>query len=208
MRGAHSTAIPANPLIGIIPAYAGSTSVPLMYVCPTQDHPRVCGEHQVVMRATLPLRGSSPRMRGAPRDGANPEADLRIIPAYAGSTTWLRGQSRPARDHPRVCGEHSVVMPEIWISAGSSPRMRGAPVQWKVRHSRRGIIPAYAGSTRVGLRLVDGRGDHPRVCGEHDMGGFGDVITQGSSPRMRGALMWPSVSSVTLGIIPAYAGST
>ena len=167
MRGALFVGESGRLHPGIIPAYAGSTSVPLMYVCPTQDHPRVCGEHQVVMRATLPLRGSSPRMRGAPRDGANPEADLRIIPAYAGSTGDFAWGTDENEDHPRVCGEHRSSIDACAMMAGSSPRMRGALCE-DSRCKRDGrIIPAYAGSTCIFVTSCEPRG--------------------GSSPRMRGA---------------------
>ena len=50
----------------------------------------------------------------------------------------------------------------------------------------RGIIPAYAGNTFDVERCDDLRGDHPRVCGEHRVPGGDQLITPGSSPRMRG----------------------
>ena len=45
-------------------------------------------------------------MRGALYDGAEPDDDMRIIPAYAGSTLWLVGLPAGDVDHPCVCGEH------------------------------------------------------------------------------------------------------
>ena len=77
----------------------------------------------------------------------------RIIPAYAGSTPATRVLGKNTRDHPRVCGEH--VWPIIvWVvSAGSSPRMRGAHIHGAGTVWQSGIIPAYAGST---LWAVDG----------------------------------------------------
>ena len=66
--------------------------------------------------------------------------------------------------------------------------MRGARTGgW---HHRRGIriIPADAGSTY-------------RLSGKDEAG-------RGSSPRMRGALIWEFFYYIILGIIPADAGST
>ena len=50
--------------------------------------------------------------------------------------------------------------------------------------------------------------DHPRVCGEHlnHWGIYG--VSPGSSPRMRGTLVFHVQRPVALGIIPAYAGNT
>ena len=113
--------------------------------------------------------GSSPHTRGTPPVRSQP------------------GPSR--RDHPRIRGEH-----------------------WRPSPSRRGfcrIIPAYAGNTLVARRgahrlvgssphtrgtprsagtRTGGRGDHPRIRGEH----------------VRGA----DLGVPAAGTIPAYAGNT
>ena len=136
-------------LVGIIPAYAGSThflfdaahgnegSSPHTRGAPTfcltqrtatRDHPRIRGEHF--------------------NDFKNDNATEGIIPAYAGSTPapWSgrragRGSSPHTRgapglmlrpgmiceDHPRIRGEH-LARADVW-------------------NLSRGIIPAYAGST-------------------------------------------------------------
>ena len=52
--------------------------------------------------------GSSPRMRGTPRQGGHHRPDRGIIPAYAGNTALSSGSRSLTRDHPRVCGEHVV----------------------------------------------------------------------------------------------------
>ena len=71
----------------------------------------------------------------------------------------------------------------------------------------RRIIPAYAGSTIRSHTNCRAREDHPRVCGEHlDNANFSNT-REGSSPRMRGALA-DALALVSVGIIPAYAGST
>ena len=73
---------------------------------------------------------------------------------------------------------------------------------------RQGIIPAYAGSTSAVLGFHLPSRDHPRVCGEHEVPVVGDGVLGGSSPRMRGALAFLTGLVLSVGIIPAYAGST
>ena len=131
-----------------------------------------------------------------------------IIPAYAGSTL-LRPSGPPLfRDHPRVCGEHQLFLMGADPDGGSSPRMRGAPVDGGIGFQYVGIIPAYAGSTNPNEMNIGVDADHPRVCGEHDSLHFRCMSRQGSSPRMRGA-PFPCGEKMPAGrIIPAYAGST
>ena len=49
----------------IIPADAGSTSSLQRAPAAPMDHPRGCGEHTIKAVYVMPIRGSSPRMRGA-----------------------------------------------------------------------------------------------------------------------------------------------
>ena len=106
MRGALAHLCTSNAIARIIPAYAGSTSVSLIALSPSRDHPRVCGEHNNISGGTECVRGSSPRMRGA----------------HACGTAYTSEQV----DHPRVCGEHHPWRYEYTRRSGSSPRMRGA----------------------------------------------------------------------------------
>ena len=86
--------------------------------------------------------------------------------------------------------------------------MRGAPYNWVCRCSQLRIIPADAGSTVPLLRSGRVAWDHPRGCGEHDSKQAFNDYAEGSSPRMRGALIRRVIISVLAGIIPADAGST
>ena len=106
MRGARRSHRAQVVHRGIIPAYAGSTIIHNVPIAVEKDHPRVCGEHVDNFSPSGNVMGSSPRMRGALAQAFDAVADMRIIPAYAGSThMWV-----PAGcwwgDHPRVCGEH------------------------------------------------------------------------------------------------------
>ena len=208
MRGARAAPESRCRALGIIPAYAGSTLCIVAVGARPRDHPRVCGEHSFCTLVVATSRGSSPRMRGALRQGKRRASAKGIIPAYAGSTPATRARERGRWDHPRVCGEHPESGASCCHRLGSSPRMRGALIFPALFVSAAGIIPAYAGSTgrRHGLR-APGR-DHPRVCGEHVVERGALQRERGSSPRMRGAQRRLLVGERRRGIIPAYAGST
>ena len=106
MRGALAELQVVQHRVGIIPAYAGSTAHLLGNRIRTRDHPRVCGEHNLLAQVVTGVMGSSPRMRGAHVRHARREPPPGIIPAYAGSTRTGLESSSSRRDHPRVCGEH------------------------------------------------------------------------------------------------------
>ena len=182
------------------------------YSHPGRDHPRRCGEHSFCFARHPQQAESSPRMRGALAKFTPLAVWFRIIPADAGNTPDCSRQIEQARDHPRGCGEHNV-----WTNwrpygydyeNGSSPRMRGTPLQRLCKGSLAGIIPADAGNT-IHVRPVGRRsGDHPRGCGEHLATWAYAEWWSGSSPRMRGTRLPGSQINPIRGIIPADAGNT
>ena len=111
-------------------------------------------------------------------------------------------------DHPRVCGEHIVLLILLSPFVGSSPRMRGTRDGLEAGRIVIGIIPAYAGNTLFGLSSARNVRDHPRVCGEHTDDDYNGTYSTGSSPRMRGTRMPFNAIHADGGIIPAYAGNT
>ena len=141
------------------------------------------------------------------------------MPSLKGLKTW---------DHPRGCGEHfpsgtSRIRvrgsscgcgehdPPIHGgdgAKGSSPRMRGARLEWIEQKNIFRIIPADAGSTHEFFCCGVWREDHPRGCGEHQCCYVSCMTILGSSPRMRGALCRRSYGILPHRIIPADAGST
>ena len=208
MRGAHIATCSIPEILGIIPAYAGSTRRAHSRPCPAGDHPRVCGEHSSQRYHYYQSEGSSPRMRGAQAPSPRLGVPDGIIPAYAGSTAVTGEAFTSHGDHPRVCGEHVDLDTSNVAALGSSPRMRGALAISAPYLSLVGIIPAYAGSTCPDVHPRLQMGDHPRVCGEHNEIHHQVYSGLGSSPRMRGAPSESSGSGSGGGIIPAYAGST
>ena len=147
MRGTRPVFLLDRLHDGIIPAYAGNTSLPRPYSTRSRDHPRVCGEHATSCLMASMSAGSSPRMRGTPGRHALHWRSVGIIPAYAGNTDKPPIEVGYAKDHPRVCGEHNLSSFFILGVSGSSPRMRGTHLYGLCYGVHHGIIPAYAGNT-------------------------------------------------------------
>jgi len=112
-----------------------------------RDHPRIRGEHGPNECCRDSNWGSSPHTRGAPRSRVCLSTPTGIIPAYAGSTLIRGGDGRDTGDHPRIRGEHKAKQEAAAKEMGSSPHTRGARSRFVLSPPRRGIIPAYAGST-------------------------------------------------------------
>ena len=85
-RGAPARAVLVSNRVGIIPAYAGSTSTRSLRTARRWDHPRIRGEHPKILATLMVLTGSSPHTRGARSSRHSAMVGTRIIPAYAGST--------------------------------------------------------------------------------------------------------------------------
>ena len=186
-RGALGILLAIFIQLGIIPAYAGSTTRWSSPSWSPWDHPRIRGEHVSDEVGQVGEGGSSPHTRGAPRDVPPENIDIGIIPAYAGSTWLSRGWRLRRGDHPRIRGEHGELDPDH-------------PGEW--------IIPAYAGSTGTAHLRQNRQLHHPRIRGEHGSAEGVDRAVGGSSPHTRGALPSSPAAVISARIIPAYAGST
>ena len=112
------------------------------------------------------------------------------------------------RDHPRVCGEKSVLCRCCCLALGSPPRMRGKVKSDACPRPRLGITPAYAGKSREELREIATEEDHPRVCGEKLLPRCCMPYSRGSPPRMRGKGLSVPSACWQVGITPAYAGKS
>ncbi len=228
MRGTLGCIMHLLKQFGIIPAYAGNTTPRPTRGSRPRDHPRICGEHPSVLAYSSRLEGSSPHMRGTLPSFYHVHDLAGIIPAYAGNTWIVGGFGGFNGDHPRICGEHSMLNAAARASTGSSPHMRGTPSHRLARREHTGIIPAYAGNTWVRFLVNSPPEDHPRICGEHsasppwwrDMGDHPRICGEhpsvfayrrrsaGSSPHMRGTHFARIDGQSESGIIPAYAGNT
>ena len=146
-RGALLGVAAPDHLLGLIPASAGSTTPRATPARRSRAHPRVRGEHTDDRLASMFAQGSSPRPRGAPAESAGDAGDAGLIPASAGSTLERRQGQHSRRAHPRVRGEHVVLVQVLTEGQGSSPRPRGARCPDRRARTRAGLIPASAGST-------------------------------------------------------------
>ena len=151
-----------------IPACAGNTLCTNSRGFPSPVHPRVCGEHwRLPWQAAPGWRsipacagntaptgcshetpiGPSPRVRGTPGRHHRQPARRRSIPACAGNTRFKRWLSSDDSVHPRVCGEHCLLVMRRRAIDGPSPRVRGTRIR--------------------SMRTLPTSAVHPRVCGEH-----------------------------------------
>ena len=208
MRGLPASATHCIVDGRIIPARAGFTHRPRPGGRRPPDHPRACGVYWG--RGAWPRQGSgsSPRVRGLPQQAGVPGHGARIIPARAGFTTSILSARSSMTDHPRACGVYLLNNYSCSHLNGSSPRVRGLPLAWRVEVTDRGIIPARAGFTAgPGFQLFVSQ-DHPRACGVYGAWWSWVVVLAGSSPRVRGLRRRWCFRRPWAGIIPARAGFT
>ena len=125
VRGKPLWQFPRNSLDRITPAGAGKTQTQPNYFEKKKDHPRRCGENRQRHGGTGRYTGSPPQVRGK-RAILPPNAkNFRITPAGAGKTTPILLLCACHSDHPRRCGENSVISPQILSFPGSPPQVRG-----------------------------------------------------------------------------------
>ena len=191
MRGTPCVRSCMRRFRGIIPAYAGNTSIKARFCAADRDHPRICGEHSHTLKWKGDIMGSSPHMRGTLSAVVSDVLFAGIIPAYAGNTSRVVRIWTWCRDHPRICGEHYGSRSGGMSALGSSPHMRGTLVKRQFDAGGRGIIPAYAGNTLPWRQCPTIFRDHPRICGEHVTVYKHVRGWKGSSPHMRGTQQWP-----------------
>ena len=193
---------------GLIPAWAGKTETTQTTGPAAWAHPRVGGENVDDSTAALRIGGSSPRGRGKLLGVGRGFLDCGLIPAWAGKTFVNTYKLRREQAHPRVGGENPLVLILLFLPQGSSPRGRGKLIVVAMGIGLGGLIPAWAGKTRVRCPLVAGRAAHPRVGGENLEQSTGAIEAVGSSPRGRGKPAWGLRSLRAWRLIPAWAGKT
>ena len=87
--------------------------------------PAYAGKSPVLVNLISDYVGSPPRMRGKAPQQMLLRSTSGITPAYAGKSQAHQSYELPRGDHPRVCGEKSLLMLFRLGSQGSPPRMRG-----------------------------------------------------------------------------------
>ena len=152
--------------------------------------------------------GSSPLARGLQQGGHQVAGGGGIIPARAGFTRDDGRTHHGHTDHPRSRGVYLYARDDVTVLAGSSPLARGLPHHPGRRLPVPWIIPARAGFTPRGRRVLGRRGDHPRSRGVYQATAPRTLARSGSSPLARGLPMDPDGFRFYTRIIPARAGFT
>ena len=132
---------------GITPACAGKTKRNKKYSRFRWDHPRMCGENAGTLAACDRLRGSPPHVRGKQVSNCSCSCSFGITPACAGKTEAVTHNSENLRDHPRMCGENTMLCKCMTWLKGSPPHVRGKRTSYWKGGLTRGITPACAGKT-------------------------------------------------------------
>ena len=208
VRGKHQRGRSLRHARGLIPACAGKTDRSSSSTGNRRAHPRACGENLDADLESVSPQGSSPRVRGKPQRVRESVRDVRLIPACAGKTRCRCPRSPRSRAHPRVCGENVLTLFDGTAVPGSSPRVRGKPVQHRRAPQGRRLIPACAGKTNLITSAIAKCPAHPRACGENERVDADGCADKGSSPRVRGKLPQCVGHGAEHGLIPACAGKT
>ena len=166
MRGKVRWRTRPLPRSGITPAYAGKSTQILWNCFFDQDHPRLCGEKHFVQQDKVCIYGSPPPMRGKGCYHGGLHFFAGITPAYAGKSDPQTRSSTRTRDHPRLCGEKSLISIMSLPRTGSPPPMRGKGQTFSAHARQVRITPAYAGKSHGRGKGDEKRQDHPRLCGE------------------------------------------
>ena len=193
---------------GITPACAGKRNSIQLFQSLSWDHPRVCGEKDLLPECDYCRKGSPPRVRGKANANCVGTHKTGITPACAGKSHAGPGNGGTGQDHPRVCGEKLHCSSPAPVAAGSPPRVRGKAAGASVGRLVVGITPACAGKSMRCRMLHKTHWDHPRVCGEKLSFGTVAQIPLGSPPRVRGKEVQIEQTGVRAGITPACAGKS
>ena len=149
MRGKGSDEVTLTVPARITPAYAGKSTQLQFHYAIIRDHPRLCGEKDIVHAVSKCNIGSPPPMRGKVVHGSMLRTTSRITPAYAGKSGQSTYKNYECGDHPRLCGEKGIQKCRCWYGRGSPPPMRGKAALPAVPLLRSGITPAYAGKSLI-----------------------------------------------------------
>ncbi len=208
VRGKPQTEAPAASKKRLIPVGAGKT---LFLQRPSHDgwaHPRWCGENWNLTEKKDRGVGSSPLVRGKHFGKPFSCGNDGLIPAGAGKTLPASMHSAGTRAHPRWCGENRLWFARCSSRRGSSPLVRGKPVNAIANRSGIGLIPAGAGKTNRKRGFIRRQTAHPRWCGENQHTIDINSMELGSSPLVRGKHLLIEGRNAAAGLIPAGAGKT
>ena len=152
---------------GLTPAWAGTTHHLMTSQPIVRAHPRMGGDHAPSDDVPADRAGSPPHGRGPPFLGVGQRGADGLTPAWAGTTSqWCPSLLQP-RAHPRMGGDHVPSAGIGPMSSGSPPHGRGPHRVAVLRDLRRGLTPAWAGTTHDPHLDRHRRWAHPRMGGDH-----------------------------------------
>ena len=96
--------------VRITPAGAGKTYTLINSGFASKDHPRRCGENCASFSFNSLNLGSPPQVRGKLDVIRSKNCFYRITPAGAGKTYSVKNKEPGYKDHPRGCGENSLML--------------------------------------------------------------------------------------------------
>ncbi len=194
--------------IRFIPTPVGNTSRVQGIYCGATVHPHACGEHIIDWSRPCPSIGSSPRLWGT--HDAYPESPnvRRFIPTPVGNTPPGCIPPEYRTVHPHACGEHWLRICARFCAIGSSPRLWGTlPLAFIVAAQPR-FIPTPVGNTFPRINKYWLFPVHPHACGEHIICQEFDGRNRGSSPRLWGTRLPPTMRHSSRRFIPTPVGNT
>ena len=150
--------------------------------------------------------GLSPRVRGNPAVSLTWLRWAGSIPACAGEPHSGLCWAPASGVYPRVCGGTWPSGPQLWPSAGLSPRVRGNPFAPIPTARARRSIPACAGEPAPWRIWWPSMAVYPRVCGGTSSTQPSWETPSGLSPRVRGNRPCSTASPAAGRSIPACAG--
>ena len=172
----------------ITPAGAGKTTTALRALVSGEDHPRRCGENIQPTPPKHDITGSPPQVRGKLGMASVLCITIRITPAGAGKTSYIKLIGSLTTDHPRRCGENFFSGKLDSDFPGSPPQVRGKHCSFACLTYSSGITPAGAGKTTAYGKYNMENEDHPRRCGENSHPQLLTSTAMGSPPQVRGKL--------------------
>ena len=107
----------------------------------------MCGEKKPTTPVTVRCIGSPPHVRGKDVELFALFVHHGITPACAGKRLRFLPACLHRQDHPRVCGEKSLLLGSSGSMGGSPPHMRGKGLYGRPLAVGRGITPAHAGKS-------------------------------------------------------------
>ena len=146
-------------------------------------------------------------MRGTDHSLLGAASDERFIPARAGNGLSVESRPSSIAVHPRTCRERSWASSLTSSSGGSSPHVRGTGPAVEREDLGARFIPARAGNGEALETWDKLLKVHPRTCGERMAEEEADDARAGSSPHVRGTVVYNDFLFFVFGFIPARAGN-